>query len=993
MYKLKKVVWKNKSNGQLCVTIPRGLGIKEGHILELKKVDIKKIAYLGIVGDLFHYGHLQTILFAKSIVDYVVCGILTDEAVKEYRGEPISNLKERKAVISNLRHIDKVMIQHSRDPEDNLKKIHEEFPEAEIILIHGSDWKYVPGSEYIRKINGKLRKTPYYDKLSTFKITNKLIENIKQQKDLVKFSSLLTKEKNIPSEKENKTIISNKADTLEALQPLLKKSKIEKLFSFSVSEWKNNREKMLQLIREKFDGKNIVVRSSALTEDTEEESMAGYFESFLSVDSKNTTSVESAINKVIKSYEKNNSGSSFNKVLIQAQTDDIEISGVLFTHSLEKSAPYYVINFDDSTGESNTVTKGVENKSISISKFCQLEKIPNKFKKLIESVKEIEEIVPNLGLDIEFSINKYKEVIIFQVRPLTCKSMKKSEQELIKNKIEFLKREFEEIIKKKEHLGGEKTILADMPDWNPAEIIGDRPNHLAYTLYDYLITNSAWHEARTSQGYHNVNPAKLVVLMGNKPYIDVRNSFNSFVPSTINPKLRHKLVSFYLKKLEENPELQDKIEFEIAHTCYDINFDERTKDLINNGFDEEEIKQLKGALLELTNNLILNSKKTINEDLNSLKKLIENKDKLKEDLDSVYASVHKLIYNAKYLLDDCRERGTVQFSRLARLAFVGKIILKSLVKKGVMTKQEYYRFMDSINTVATEMNKDFEMLSMNRLDESTFIKKYNHLRPGSYDITNPRYGLNPLLIKASKITKTKKLSKFELNEEKKKKITRTLKEYGLKFDAEELFEFAKSGIESREYSKFEFTKNLSDAIEFIALAGELMGFTREEMSMLSVHELFSSLKMKREDMAENLKSIISSRIKGKEINSKIILPPIIFSKDNFDIIQSYNPKPNFITQHKIKGSIVKIGGESTDIPEIENKIVILENGDPGYDWIFTKKPAGLITKYGGVASHMAIRCAEFGIPAAIGCGSLYEKLNHNDSIILDCEAKNITKIK
>ena len=31
-----------------------------------------------------------------------------------------------------------------------------------------------------------------------------------------------------------------------------------------------------------------------------------------------------------------------------------------------------------------------------------------------------------------------------------------------------------------------------------------------------------------------------------------------------------------------------------------------------------------------------------------------------------------------------------------------------------------------------------------------------------------------------------------------------------------------------------------------------------------------------------------------------------------------------------------------------------------------KKIKGLITKYGGVNSHMAIRCAELSVPAAIG---------------------------
>lgn len=38
--------------------------------------------------------------------------------------------------------------------------------------------------------------------------------------------------------------------------------------------------------------------------------------------------------------------------------------------------------------------------------------------------------------------------------------------------------------------------------------------------------------------------------------------------------------------------------------------------------------------------------------------------------------------------------------------------------------------------------------------------------------------------------------------------------------------------------------------------------------------------------------------------------------------------------------------------------------------IFGYKIKGLITKYGGMASHMAIRCLEIKISAAIGCGGV-----------------------
>ena len=48
--------------------------------------------------------------------------------------------------------------------------------------------------------------------------------------------------------------------------------------------------------------------------------------------------------------------------------------------------------------------------------------------------------------------------------------------------------------------------------------------------------------------------------------------------------------------------------------------------------------------------------------------------------------------------------------------------------------------------------------------------------------------------------------------------------------------------------------------------------------------------------------------------------------------------------------------------------MLIESADPGYDWIFSHNISGLITEYGGSNSHMAIRAAEYNIPAAIGIG-------------------------
>ena len=69
--------------------------------------------------------------------------------------------------------------------------------------------------------------------------------------------------------------------------------------------------------------------------------------------------------------------------------------------------------------------------------------------------------------------------------------------------------------------------------------------------------------------------------------------------------------------------------------------------------------------------------------------------------------------------------------------------------------------------------------------------------------------------------------------------------------------------------------------------------------------------------------------------------------------------------------------------------MLIENADPGYDWIFGANIGGLITKFGGANSHMAIRCAEFSIPAAIGVGEVNFDSYANAKII-DLNCKNHT---
>ena len=73
---------------------------------------------------------------------------------------------------------------------------------------------------------------------------------------------------------------------------------------------------------------------------------------------------------------------------------------------------------------------------------------------------------------------------------------------------------------------------------------------------------------------------------------------------------------------------------------------------------------------------------------------------------------------------------------------------------------------------------------------------------------------------------------------------------------------------------------------------------------------------------------------------------------------------------------------------------MIKNADPGFDYVFNHDIKGLITEYGGANSHMAIRCLELNIPAAIGVGKFqFEKIIKSKKIILDCVGKKIELIK
>ena len=161
---------------------------------------------------------------------------------------------------------------------------------------------------------------------------------------------------------------------------------------------------------------------------------------------------------------------------------------------------------------------------------------------------------------------------------------------------------------------------------------------------------------------------------------------------------------------------------------------------------------------------------------------------------------------------------------------------------------------------------------------------------------------------------------------------------------------------------------------------ELVFIARQEVSPVRAKELAKKVndfiatnggKVKKEEYwgFKNLAYEINKNKKEFAENELLQLPPFLKNKRDLYVIENLKSRPNFVTKKSVLADVVLL--TKNIMQEVKNKVIVIENADPGFDWIFSKNPAGLIAKYGGVASHMAIRCSEIGLPAAIGLSLIH----------------------
>lgn len=767
-------------------------------------------------------------------------------------------------------------------------------------------------------------------------------------------------------------VFGTKAETLERLCDRLVLARLCDQRVIAVGDWRNRRVGLTDDLVAFAAGMPLVVRSSSRREDLAESSMAGVFESVTDV-ACDAVAIADAVDSVIASY---GDADGADQVLVQPMVSDIAVSGVVLTRELDSGAPYYVISYDDDSGRSDSVTSGAAAKTLLVHRSHAGALRSGRFRKLIDAVAEIESAVGSDRLDIEFCITRDDEIYVFQVRPIAAATRWRDPDDgLVDEALDALRANLTARMGTDPAAKGGTTIFGEMPDWNPAEIIGNTPRPLALSLYRHLITDETWWRARAAMGYRTVSEPLLEAFCG-RPFIDVRRSLNSFLPANLGPDVAERLIDHQISRLADDRALHDRIEFDIAVTCLDFDIDAKVSDLRQAGFSASDLDALHNGLREITVRAVDGGAEGIDALLETPRAFLSAR---------TPGSVSN--NDISVLLDRCRVDGTLPFSILARHGFIAVSLLRSLVSCGVFSPADAERFQRGIHTVAGAFVDDLHGVLSGTLDRDSFIDRYGHLRPGTYDILSPRYDKAPELVFGGIARAPDPIEAFEPSAVQMGQIDELLRAAGFSCDASALLGYMAAAIAAREEAKFAFTRPLSDAIEAIAEWGGAIGMSREELSYLRVDAIFD---LSSDDPGAFAAEIDEGR-DGHRLAQMVKLPHLIVEPDDIDVVRMPLGEPTFITRNRVTAPPLLIDGH--EAADLGGRLVLIESADPGFDWIFSHPIAGLVTKFGGANSHMAIRCAEFGLPAAIGCGErLFDVLQDRAAVELNCGARTIKGI-
>ncbi len=695
----------------------------------------------------------------------------------------------------------------------------------------------------------------------------------------------------------------------------------------------------------------IMIRSNSSSEDKDSSSSAGKYLSIGPIEKTDLETIKKSWEMVINSYEEQDNQS----VIFQNYIENAKSVSVLTSYKVGSDSAYRTFSTYYGS-ETDAITSGKYSEINNFFMHRSFDILPKKYEKYnvyLKIITQLEDLFKNKQLDIEMVLDKNNSPQLLQVRPLMGKKLNKESIFEEKDVIDRNLKNYKKLNKTTADRFGTNQIYSNMSDMNPAEMIGKKPDNIAFGLYKFMFTDTTWNIQRGEFGYRKYSGGKLMELFNNVAYINVNHSLNSFLTRNLQKESCEEIINYQLNKLKENPHLHDSIEFDISRSSYVFDTVEEFSKEYKNIISPSEIIKWHNDLIQIDT---------------------QNKSTLEKNKKIILRTFSKLDKNFEYSKKEniklIRDTMALPFTHHSRLGFVYFAQLNSLLEKEVISEDQKKLLLLSVNSVSTKMKADAYEVKIGKKTLEGFLDVYGHIRAGNYNLLSSNLK-NDLNFTESLINNSQQPLEDNILP---KDIYTNIEEYftinEIPLEASAWIDMFQEGISTREDSKFYYTKGIDGILNEV---GE---------KNTSDRELFDLL-----DIEFNEENTSDMRLKN------VLMPDLITSNEDFYFYEEMSKNGNYIGQGTVIGDVLLIENEANRPNNLENKIVVIPAADPGWDWIFNYKIKSLVTKYGGPNSHMAIRCAEHNIPAILGVGeNNFMVISNSKSLKIDFSNEGFSNV-
>lgn len=698
--------------------------------------------------------------------------------------------------------------------------------------------------------------------------------------------------------------------------------------SFAVDEWHSDRARVLADVGRVLGAARLMVRSDRASEgDTE----AGAWLSEGAIAGDDAPALAAAVERVIASY---GAWRADDRVLLQCQVLGAEAAGVAASRALPDGAAYRAISL--LPGDSNAGVTGACSHGWTVYEHACPELRLGPWIALRSALAEVlQRLRLKLRSEIEIEwLWAGGRLQLVQLRYLSLRPQVPDTR--LRRLLRATQARLVRIA-----AAEPAAVHAWMPDWNPAELLGEHPRPLALSLFRTLIADRCWGEARARMGYaRSVGP--LLRVIAGRPYVRVAQSLASLLPASLPPDLRTQLVARQLGRLRAHPEWHDRVEFAVASSGLEFGDDWHAR---CGHLSPALVARWREAQLAMAGMLF--SEQALMRDIERARFALHGQPDW---------PAHPAAWRAH--LRWLRDTLVLPFAQSARRCFAYEALLRSAQRLGAIDGEALAGWRAAASPLMSE----------------DAVAWSGALRPGTFEISSARLGEQPAVAGAASRAQPACMPPGTRRE-----LDALCRQSGLALDAGALQRGFQLAHRARDLGKLAMSVHLSAGLEALARTGEALGLDRDALSWLVVADLDTA--------PAGWPARIARRRARHRDESALRMPALIDADTRLDAVVVPPGQPVYLGRGRVQARLRRVGLHTRAGEAIAGAVLLLERCEPGFDWLFNHAPAALVTAFGGPNAHVALRAHELGVPALLGVGpEALRRMAGADSLEIDFDA-------